>query len=144
MNHIPAIKAVMTAFPYSIDISAPVSEALAYMDEHDMRHLPVTRNDKLAGMLTQRDIKLFLALAAMDRELDSISVSEIHMDDPYIVDLDTRLDIVLLEMVDRHINSVLVTRHGRLAGVFTTTDACRSFAEHLREQFSPPGGDEAA
>lgn len=144
MNHIPAIKAVMTAFPYSIDIGAPVSEALAYMDEHDMRHLPVTRNDKLVGMLTQRDIKLFLALAATDRELDSISVSEIHMDDPCIVDLDTRLDIVLLEMVDRHVNSVLVTRHGKLAGVFTTTDACRTFAEHLREQFSPPGGDEAA
>ena len=144
MNHIPAIKAVMTAFPYSIDIGAPVSEALAYMDEHHMRHLPVTRNDKLMGVLTQRDIKLFLALAAMDRELDGISVSEIHLDDPYVVDLEKRLDIVLLEMVDRHVSSALVTRYGRLAGGFTTTDACRTFAEHLREQFSPPGGDEAA
>jgi acetoin utilization protein AcuB len=144
MNHIPAIKAVMTAFPYSIDIVAPVSEALAYMDEHDMRHLPVTRDDQLMGVLTQRDIKLFLAQADTDRDLDSISISEIHMDKPYVVDLEQRLDIVLLEMVDRHVNSALVTRHGRLAGVFTTTDACRTFAEHLREQFSPPGGDEAA
>jgi acetoin utilization protein AcuB len=144
MNHIPAIKAVMTAFPYSIDIGAPVSEALAYMDEHDMRHLPVTRDDQLMGVLTQRDIKLYLAQADTDRELDSISISEIHMDKPYVVDLDQRLDTVLLEMVERHVNSALVTRHGRLAGVFTTTDACRTFAEHLREQFSPPGGDEAA
>lgn len=134
----------MTAFPYSIDIGAPVSEALAYMDEHDMRHLPVTRDDHLMGVLTQRDIKLYLAQADTDRELDSISISEIHMDKPYVVDLDQRLDTVLLEMVDRHVNSALVTRHGRLAGVFTTTDACRTFAEHLREQFSPPGGDEAA
>jgi acetoin utilization protein AcuB len=144
MNHIPAIKAVMTAFPYSIDMGAPVSEALAYMDEHDMRHLPVTRDDQLMGVLTQRDIKLYLAQADTDRELDSISISEIHMDKPYVVDLDQRLDTVLLEMVERHVNSALVTRHGRLAGVFTTTDACRTFAEHLREQFSPPGGDEAA
>lgn len=144
MHHIPAIKTVMTAFPYSIDIESPISEALAYMDAHRMRHLPVTREDTLVGILTERDIRLFLALAASDRDQDSISISEIHMEEPYIVDLDQRLDIVLLEMVDRHVRSALVTRHGKLAGVFTTTDACRSFAEYLREQFNPPGGDEAA
>jgi acetoin utilization protein AcuB len=134
----------MTAFPYSVDIQSPVSEALAYMDEHRMRHLPVTREDTLAGMLSERDVRLFLTLAASGREQDQIPVSEIHLDEPYIVDLEERLDIVLLGMVDRHCSSVLVTRHGRLAGVFTTTDACRSFAEYLREQFNPPGGDEAA
>jgi len=144
MHHIPAIKAVMTAFPYSVDIQSPVNEALAYMDEHRMRHLPVTREDTLVGMLTERDIRLFLALAASGREQSQIPISEIHMDDPYIVDLEQRLDVVLLGMVDRHSSSVLVTRYGRLAGGFTTTDACRAFAEHLREQFSPPGGDEAA
>lgn len=144
MNHIPAIKAVMTAFPHSIDTTSPVSEALAYMEEHSLRHLPVTRHGSLAGMLTLRDIKLFQALAATGRELDSIRVSEIHLDQPYVVDLDTRLDVVLMEMVARHISSALVTRHGRLAGVFTTSDACRGFAEFLREHFGPPGGDEAA
>jgi len=144
MYHIPAIKSVMTAFPYSIDIYAPVSEALASMDEHNMRHLPVTRNGKLAGILNERDIRLFLAAGAAGRELSAITVSEIHLEQPYVVDLEERLDIVLLGMVERRVGSVLITWHGRLAGVFTTTDACRSFAEHLREQFNPPGGDEAA
>lgn len=144
MHHIPAIKSVMTAFPYSIDISAPVSEALAYMDEHNMHHLPVTRNEELTGILTERDIRLFLAAGAAGREYSAIAVSEIHLEQPYVVDLEERLDIVLLGMVERRSGSVLITWHGRLAGVFTTTDACRSFAEYLREQFSPPGGDEAA
>lgn len=144
MYHIPAIKSVMTAFPYSININSPVNEALAYMDEHNMRHLPVTREEKLVGVLTERDIRLFLAVAAAGRELTAIAVNEIHMEEPYVVDLEERLDTVLLEMVHRHIGSVLITWHGKLAGVFTTTDACRCFAEHLREQFHPPGGDEAA
>lgn len=144
MHHIPAIKSVMTAFPYSVNIDAPVSEALSYMDEHNMHHLPVTRDDSLAGVLNERDIRLFLAAGAAGRELSAIAVNEIHLEEPYVVDLEERLDKVLLEMVDRRIGSVLITWHGRLAGVFTVTDACRSFAEHLREQFSPPDGNDAA
>ena len=47
-------------------------------------------------------------------------------------------------MNDRHIGSVLVTCKGKLAGLFTVTDACRHFGEYLRQQFAPGGGDEAA
>jgi hypothetical protein len=42
------------------------------------------------------------------------------------------LDIVLEQMASRHAGSVLVTRGGQLAGIFTATDACRAFCAHLR------------
>jgi hypothetical protein len=32
----------------------------------------------------------------------------------------------------------MVTRGGKLVGVFTTTDACRALARVLRERFPPP------
>jgi CBS domain-containing protein len=63
--------------------------------------------------------------------------------DAYIVDLETPLDEVLDHMAANQIGSAIVTRQGKLAGVFTTTDACRSFAEFLREQSRHPGGDAA-
>lgn len=144
MKHIPAIKAVMTPFPYSVDINAPINQARKFMSEHGIRHLPVTDGKDIVGILTDRDIKLYLG-PDFDYpcENDSI-VKDVYLDKPYIVDLNVRLDKVLKTMADRHIGSVLVTRHGKLAGVFTSTDACKSFAEYLRNQFNPSGGDEAA
>jgi acetoin utilization protein AcuB len=68
----------------------------------------------------------------------------VYLDHPYIVDLNERLDVVLQNMADRHIGSALVTRQGKLAGVFTTTDVCRAFVEYLRDPFRPVDGDDAA
>lgn len=144
MKHIPAIKAVMTPFPYSVDANAPIDKARKFMSEHGIRHLPVTDRQEIVGVLTDRDIKLYLGPDFDYPSEKEARVKDVYMDKPYIVDLNERLDRVLKTMAERHIGSVLVTRHGKLAGVFTSTDACKSYADYLREQFSPSGGDEAA
>ena len=41
MDHIPAIGAVMTPFPYVVQVDDSVLVARALMIEHDVRHLPV-------------------------------------------------------------------------------------------------------
>ena len=43
-----------------------------------------------------------------------------------------------------HIGSALVVKGGKLAGIFTMTDACRSFGEFLRSIFPDTGKDSAA
>ena len=144
MKHIPAIKTVMTAFPYSVDINAPIEEAQLFMRKHKIRHLPVTENQKLAGVLSDRDIKLYLGPDFDYPEESEVKVSDVYLDNPYIVDLNERLDKVLKKMAEKHIGSVLVTRNDKLAGVFTSTDACKGFAEYLDQQFGLSGGDEAA
>jgi len=144
MKHIPSIKAVMTPFPYSVDVNAPISKARKFMSEHGIRHLPVTDKQEIVGVLTDRDIKLYLGPDFDYPSEEDAIVKEVFMDAPYIVDLNERLDKVLRTMAERHIGSVLVTRHGKLAGVFTSTDACKSYAEYLRNHFNPTGGDEAA
>ena len=47
-------------------------------------------------------------------------------------------------MAERHIGSALVTRGGKLVGIFTTTDACRALARVLHEQHPDPGPDQLA
>ena len=141
MRRIPAIKSVMTTFPYSVDISKTIQYAQDFLKQHDLRHLPVTNQDELLGVISQRDINFFLLQESGDNEK---RVSDIPLDNKYIVDLNERLDYVLRTMADKRLDSALVTRHGRLVGIFTSTDVYRSYARYLDDQFGPPNGDEAA
>ena len=144
MMHVPPIKSVMTPFPYSIDIDAPIDEARAFMLKQNIRHLPVIAGGKLAGIISDRDIKLYLGPDLDYPQAKETRVRDVYLAKPYVVDLNEALDNVLVAMAERHIGSVLVTRDSKLAGLFTATDACRTFAEHLRRQYRPLGGDDAA
>lgn len=144
MKRMPMIKAVMTAFPYSVEAVATLAEAQEFMRSHQIRHLPVTRDGQLVGLVSDRDIKLVLGPDFAYPDADKMQVGEAMVRDTYIVDLDTRLDDVLLHMAEHQLGSAVVTRKGKLVGVFTVTDACRHFAEFLREQVRRSGGDDAA
>jgi len=114
------------------------------MVHHEVRHLPVKEGDRLVGVLTDRDLK-----RALDPDLglspkDELFVRDVSLPDAYTVDTNEPLDRVLEEMTSRHLGSVLVTSHGRLAGIFTATDACRVLCGHLRALGPPRPGDHAA
>jgi acetoin utilization protein AcuB len=143
-HRLPQILAFMTPFPYSIDIEAPLAEAHAFLRDRHIRHLPVTKDGDLAGIITDRDIKL-----ALGPDLDSppereLSVRDVYQPDSYVVEAAALLQDVADTMAQRHVGSALVTRGGKLVGIFTTTDACRALARVLRDQHPEPGPDEPA
>ena len=135
MKRIPPVKSVMTPFPWSVEADATVEQARLFLREHRIHHLPVTDGGRLAGLVSDRDIR--------HPEESETRVRDV-LREAYVVDLETRLDEVLLHMSAHRLGSAIVTREGKLAGVFTTTDACRHFAEFLREQFRRAGGGDAA
>ena len=141
MRRIPAIKSVMTAFPYSVDVNQTIQYAHQFLKNHELGHLPITNNEELIGVVSKRDLRYQLLQQTEENEK---KVSDIPMGYKYIVDLNERLDHVLETMAAKHLDSALVTRNGRLVGIFTLSDVCRSFARYLNEQFGPPSGDEAA
>lgn len=140
----PTIKAVMSPFPYSVDVDASLADAQAFMREHHIRHLPVTQGGELVGSISDRDIKLVLGPDFAYPDATKTRVTEAMVRDAYIVDMDTRLDEVLAHMAEHHLGSAIVTRRGKLAGIFTVTDACQHFAEFLRAQVRRAGDDDAA
>jgi acetoin utilization protein AcuB len=144
MKRIPQIKSVMTTFPFSVEAQASVSEALEFMREHRIRHLPVTEDGEVVGLVSDRDIKLMLGPDFAYPAADELKVRDAMVPDPYAVELDARLDSVLAYMAREHVGSVVVMRHDRLVGMFTTSDACGAFAEFLRDQFRRSGGGDAA
>jgi len=144
MKKMPALKTAMTPFPYSVDLNASFDEASELMGRHDVRHLPVTSDHKVIGVITDRDMTSAIHVRSGAGGSGTLNVSDLYMADPYIVSVDEPLDNVLLTMAERHIGSAIVTRAGKLVGMFTAVDACRSFGDYLREQFPQPGGDEVA
>ena len=139
MKRIPAIKVFMTPFPYSIAADAPLQEAQAFIHAKKIRHLPITDDGQLIGMLTDRDIKLVLGPDFAYPQPGDLTVREVMLPNAYAVDLNERSDTVLAHMAQHHLGSAMVTRKGALAGIFTVTDACRAFAELLREPYLPAG-----
>lgn len=138
----PLLKSVMTPFPYSIALTASLAEAREMMQAHGVRHLPVTSTHQLRGLLDMNDIDNDSGTRRGGNASDLTTVEEVLAGRRYYsVDLDQPLHAVLRAMADQHLSAALVTTHGRLAGIFTATDACRAFAGHLDRQFRPGEDD---
>jgi acetoin utilization protein AcuB len=125
MNSIPSIKALMTPFPYSIDAAAPVEEAHRRMREHGIRHLPVKSEGSLAGVVSDREIRLALETGRSAAEVPM--AIEAVTAEAYVVDVNEPLDNVLLAMAEKHIvrsaSARLVPPPGRRRGRLTAAAA---------------------
>jgi acetoin utilization protein AcuB len=131
MKRNPQIVAFMTAFPYSIDVEAPLEDAHKLMREHHFRHLPVTFGGAIVGMLTDRDIKLILGPDFGHPEERELKVRDAYVEEPCIVSASMPVASVARTMADKHIGSAIVTKNDKLVGIFTVTDACRALAQVL-------------
>ena len=142
MDHIPSIGSVMTPFPHVVQVGDSLLVARTQMVEHQVRHLPMKEGSRLVGVLTDRDLK-----RALDPELglppkEELFVRDVLVSEAYVVESTAPLDEVLEHLVEHHIGSALVTKAGRLVGIFTSTDACRVLFRHLRSLF-PSGTSDA-
>lgn len=136
MHKKPTLAAAMTPFPYAVDVEAPTTQAEVLMKRHDIHHLPVTRDGQIAGILSARDLA--------DRDTRQWLVRDVYQPEPYVVDLATPLEEVLAGMIERRIGSAIVTRHEKLAGIFTHVDVCRSYMTLLNEVFPAAPDDVVA
>ena len=56
------VTAVMTPQPlFTLDCHLPVTDANAFMAKKKIRHLPVTEDDKIVGMISVKDLVSFFA-----------------------------------------------------------------------------------
>jgi acetoin utilization protein AcuB len=143
-DRIPTVAAVMTPFPWVIEVTESLARAREVMVRGHFRHLPVVENGALIGVVTDRDIHIAEELTADPEARARLRVIDAVMRDGYIVGIHEPVDVVLDEMASRHVGFALVVKDDRLAGIFTATDACRRFADFLRKMFPGEDGDEVA
>ena len=144
MKRTPNMISVMTPFPYSIDLGETIKNAERMLKKHDIRHLPVTKKGEIVGIISERDVVVSLMVSNdLADDAGEMMVADVYIQDAYLVDVTAPLDEVALNMAERHIGSAIVTKYGKLVGIFTSMDACHCLAELLQNN-SPTGGNEAA
>ena len=112
--------AAMTRDVVVVLAELPVRTARTIMDRHRIRHLPVVRNGRLVGILSDRDL---LRYEGLDLEGVDTAVAEAMTLAPITCSIDTTVSRVAAIMIDHKIDSVpVVNDAGVLVGLVTSSD----------------------
>ena len=125
----------MTTQPYSIGAEENLEAAVKLMSDRRIRHLPVVRDGKVVGLLSDRDIKMATSIPGLD--LARLPVLDIAAEGPYLVGPDDPIGHVCTTMASKHYGSAVVIQNGKLVGIFTTVDVCRALAEIVAMRYHP-------
>jgi CBS domain-containing protein len=139
-----SVRDAMTENPRSIGASASVVEAARLMREEHIGSLPITEDDELVGMITDRDITTRVVAEAADPQ--KTSVEEIYSRELISVEPDKDLEEALQLMASYQVRRLPVVENGRLVGIVAQADVALSEDEQktgqLVEAISAPSEGE--
>jgi len=115
-----SVRDAMTEDPRSIGKSVSVVEAARLMREQDIGSLPITDDDQLIGMITDRDITTRVVAEAADPKITS--VEGVYSRDLISVEPDNDLDEALRLMARHQVRRLPVVENGRLVGIVAQAD----------------------
>jgi CBS domain-containing protein len=115
-----SVRDAMTEDPRSIGASASVVEAARLMREGHIGSLPVTEDERLVGMITDRDITT--RVVAESAAPETTSVGEVYSRDLISVEPDHDLEEALELMARHQVRRLPVVENGRLVGVVAQAD----------------------
>ena len=130
------VRELMTRGPLSVTVDTSVVEARRTMAEHRIRHLLVKDGGRLAGIVTDRDIRLNLPSPAT-----SLSVWEVNyllarmtvgsVMTSAVITVDPNRDVVEAAsiMLDHKIGALPVVDGGAVVGIMTESDIVRAFVK---------------
>ena len=115
-----SVRDAMTEDPRSIGASASVVEAARLMREEDIGSLPITDDEKLVGMITDRDITTRVVAEAADAKMTS--VGDVYSRDLISVAPDNDLDRGAPTHGSPPVRRLAVVENGRLVGIVAQAD----------------------
>ena len=128
------VRDLMTRDPLTVSIDTPLLEARRMMMERRIRHLLVTDGRRLAGIVTDRDIRLNLPSPATSLSVWEVNylVARLSVDSVMtrpVITVDPRRDAVAAAriMLEHKIGALPVIDAGTIVGIVTETDILRAF-----------------
>jgi CBS domain-containing protein len=115
-----SVRDVMTENPASIGASASVVEAARLMREAHIGSLPITDDEKVVGIITDRDITTRVVAEAADPT--TTSVGDVYSRDLISVEPDHDLEEALELMARHQVRRLPVVENGRLVGMVAQAD----------------------
>ena len=126
-----SVRDTMTENPRSIKASASVVEAAQLMREEHIGSLPITDDEQLVGMITDRDITTRVVAEAVDPT--KTSVEDVYSRDLITVEPGEDLDEALQLMARHQVRRLPVVENGRLVGIVAQADIAISENEKTGE-----------
>jgi len=120
--------------PRTIKHDSSLADVLKKIIDEKKSRLLVTENNKITGLVSEKDLGIFLFMDDSERKLDEIPLSEIIR--PMItVDEKIGLGKCAEMMMTNLIGSLIVTSNDEVVGILTKTDLLRYFTKtHLNEK----------
>ena len=127
---------LMSALPITVEPATPVLEARQMMQAHRIRHLLVVEDGRLAGIVTDRDIRLNLPSPAtslsvweLNHLLAGLTVGKVMRTSVIVIDPDREAVEAASILLSEKIGALPVVDGDRLVGIVTESDFVRAFVE---------------
>ena len=119
----------MTETVLAVEIYDSISVARQLMAKHRVNQLPVIENDRLMGIVTDRDIRdayptsmLIGRTKEIDKFAESYTVEEVMTHDVFTVEPETPLATAVALLRHHRIGSLPVVKAKQLVGIITRSD----------------------
>ncbi|MDH5569891.1 MAG: CBS domain-containing protein [Nitrosopumilus sp.] len=114
--------------PRTIKYESSLADVLKKIIDEKKSRLLVTENGKITGLVSEKDLGIFLFTDTTERKLDEIPLSEI-IKKIISVDEKTGINKCAQLMITNEIGSLVVTSSDEVVGIITKTDLIRYFTK---------------
>jgi len=144
MNPLDKVGCWMTEKPATIDAKASIIEAIHLMKEKEIRRLPVTRDGRFVGLITDRRIKEYTPSKATSLDtwelhyvLSKTCVGEAMNPHPDTVTPEQSLTAAAQLIIEHKLYGLcVVDAAGELVGILTTTDLLKALVSMVETSAS--------
>jgi acetoin utilization protein AcuB len=127
------VKNWMTKDPITVDVNDSMQTAAKLLKENNIRGLPVMKNGKLIGIVTDRDLKRASASDANTLDIhellfliEKIKIKEVMTKNPITIPVDSTIEEAAEVLLDNKFSRLpVVYNDGNLVGIITQTDIFR-------------------
>lgn len=113
-----------------------ISDAIAMMKQHRIKHLPVMKNDKLKGLISDRDIKEYspskatcLDMYELHYLLAKTPIKDVMKTKVTVTTADAPVEEAAMTMLDQNIGCLPVIEQGHLVGIISDKDIFRALVD---------------
>lgn len=130
------VRDCMTTKLITIDEDTPIMKAFQVMKDNIIRRLPVVKDDKIRGIVTDRDMKEATPSKATSLDvheiyslLSEIKVKDIMSKDLLTIGPDESIEKAAMLMLKKKVSGLPVMESGKLVGIITQTDIFKALID---------------
>lgn len=116
------VREIMKPTPWTVTEVTRLGDAMQTMLQHHIRHLPVVRDHKLVGILTERDVLHYRAVDAYREDWWRAPVTAAMVASVQTAGPDDSLTEVAGRLAQSRIGALPIVEQGSLLGLITVTD----------------------